>query len=79
MHPIERVNEIVSIEYHQQTFNGSRRVARSWLDVFPKDAPRVPNGAQDGILVRAMHDANATTPKIRFKVETLLWFPERDH
>jgi hypothetical protein len=48
------------------TFHGSRRVALSRLNVFPKDAPGVLNGAPDCLLVGIIHNGN-TTPKQIFK------------
>ena len=47
IHPIERVNDIVSLEHREQTFNGSCRVVRPRLNVFPKDTPRVADRAQE--------------------------------
>ncbi len=48
------------IEYGQQTFHGSLRVAWSRFNVFPQDAPSVLNGAQERVLVGIIHSGHAT-------------------
>jgi len=51
IHPVKCVHDVVPIEYCQQALHGSRRVARSRLNVLPEDAPGVLYGAHERILV----------------------------
>jgi hypothetical protein len=59
VYPVQRMNDVVSIQDCQQTFYGSRRVARPWLNVLPQDAPSVLNGTHYRILVGISHNGHA--------------------
>ena len=64
IHPIERVNDIVPVEYHEKPFNGPRCVSRPF-EVFPEDAPCVLDCAQDRVLVGVIHDAIHSADRIQ--------------
>jgi hypothetical protein len=64
VHPIERVNDIVPVEYHEKPFNGPRCVSRPF-DVLTKDAPCVLDCAQDRVLVGVIHDAIHSADRIQ--------------
>src|SRR5260221_14295637 len=55
IHSIERMHDIVLVEYRYQTLHGSGRVGLPRLNVFPKDAPGVLDSAQDRLLVGIIH------------------------
>src|SRR5258705_2620758 len=50
------MHKVAPIEHGKQTFHRSVRVPA----VFPQDAPRVLNGANDGIVVGIVHDGTPT-------------------
>jgi hypothetical protein len=56
IHPVKGMHDVVPVEYGQETFYRSGSVARPGLNVFPKDAPGVLDGAQDSLLVWIIHD-----------------------
>jgi hypothetical protein len=44
IHSVEGVDEVVPVEDGQQALDGLSCIARPWLNVFAKDAPRVLDG-----------------------------------
>ncbi|SHG50774.1 hypothetical protein SAMN05443248_1784 [Bradyrhizobium erythrophlei] len=56
-HSVKGMHNLVPVEHREQTVHCSRRVTRAQLNVFPQDAPGVLNGANDRVLVGAIHDA----------------------
>jgi hypothetical protein len=53
---IEGMHDVTVIEYGQQTLQGLRFIARSRVNVFPKDAPGVLYGPQKRVLVGGTHE-----------------------
>jgi hypothetical protein len=56
---------VAPIEHGKQTFHRLLRVP----SVFPQDAPRVLNGANDGILVGIVHDGTQLHEKRESRLE----------
>jgi hypothetical protein len=56
LYSVKGMHDVVPVEYGQETFYRSGSVARPGLNVFPKDAPGVLDGAQDSLLVWIIHD-----------------------
>jgi hypothetical protein len=54
-YPVEGVDDVIPIEDGQETVHGYYGVSRSRPNVFPKNAPRVLNGANERILVGIVH------------------------
>ena len=69
IHSIERMHDIVLVEYRYQTLHGSRRVRLPRLNVFPKDTPGVLDSAQERLLVGP---SNSTEQG--FKIRKARWF-----
>jgi len=64
------VQDLIPIEYRQQTCHRSRRVTRPRLNVFPKDASGILDGAQNRVLVGIIHSArNSTEPGLQTGAE----------
>ena len=68
------MNDVVPVEYGQETFYRSGSVARPGLNVFPKDAPSVLKGSQNRLLVATIHDVRNSLQN-GFKVGEEFSFP----
>ena len=68
LHPIESVDDIVSVKHREQPLNRPRRVTRARGDVFTEDLPSVLDGTQHSILVGSIHASrhNATEPRFNW-------------
>jgi hypothetical protein len=69
IHSIKRMHDVVPVEYRQQAFHSSGRIAFSpRLNVFPEDPSGVLYGAHQRFLVGIIHNRTRLRNMSRFKL-----------